>query len=95
MRRLARLAGRCIVVVTDEPTSLTDAYAFIKVARLDRAEVDVRIVVNMASSARDGEKTYGALLRACEHSSTSRRGCSASSGATRRSARRSATRPAC
>ncbi len=66
MRELARLAGSCIVVATDEPTALTDAYAFIKVTRLDRAEVDVRIVVNMAGSARDGEKTYGALLRACE-----------------------------
>ena len=66
VRELARLAGSCIVVATDEPTALTDAYAFIKVTRLDRAEVDVRIVVNMAGSARDGEKTYGALLRACE-----------------------------
>jgi flagellar biosynthesis protein FlhG len=66
VRELACLAGSCIVVITDEPTALTDAYAFIKITRPDRAERDVRVVVNMASSARDGEKTYGALLRACE-----------------------------
>jgi flagellar biosynthesis protein FlhG len=66
VRELACLAGSCIVVTTDEPTALTDAYAFIKITRLDRAGVDVRIVVNMANSARNGEKTYGALLRACE-----------------------------
>jgi flagellar biosynthesis protein FlhG len=65
VRELARLAGSCIVVATDEPTALTDAYAFIKITRLDRA-ADMQIVVNMANSARDGERTYRALLRACE-----------------------------
>jgi flagellar biosynthesis protein FlhG len=66
VRELTRLAGCCIVVTTDEPTSLTDAYAFIKVAQLDRVQTDIRIVVNMAQSLREGEKTYRALLRACE-----------------------------
>ena len=31
--RLARACDRCLVVATDEPTSMTDAYAFIKVLR--------------------------------------------------------------
>ena len=66
VRELTRLAGCCVVVTTDEPTSLTDAYAFIKIACLQDAEADIRIVVNLANSARDGERTYGALLRACE-----------------------------
>jgi flagellar biosynthesis protein FlhG len=66
VRELTRLAGCCVVVTTDEPTSLTDAYAFIKVARLQDAEADIRIVVNMANSPREGDRTYGALLRACE-----------------------------
>jgi flagellar biosynthesis protein FlhG len=66
VRELTRLAGRCVVVTTDEPTSLTDAYAFIKIAYLQSAGADMRIVVNMANSAREGERTYGALLRACE-----------------------------
>ena len=65
VRRLTRLAGACIVVVTDEPTSLTDAYAFIKVLQMDRSETEVRIVVNLASSRQQGERTYDTLLRAC------------------------------
>ena len=66
VRELTRLAGTCVVVTTDEPTSVTDAYAFIKIAQLERTEADIRIVVNLANSAREGERTYGALLRACE-----------------------------
>jgi flagellar biosynthesis protein FlhG len=66
VRELTRLAACCVVVTTDEPTSLTDAYAFVKVAHLDRTEADMRIVVNIAYSVREGERTYGALLRACE-----------------------------
>ena len=65
VRRLARLAGRCIVVISDEPTSLTDGYAFVKVMQLERAAVDIQVVVNMANSVRDGEKTFAALFRAC------------------------------
>lgn len=65
VRRLTRLAGACIVVVTDEPTSLTDAYAFIKVLQMDRSQAEVRIVVNLASSRQQGERTYDTLLRAC------------------------------
>ena len=31
--RLARACDRCLIVANDEPTSMTDAYAFIKVLR--------------------------------------------------------------
>jgi flagellar biosynthesis protein FlhG len=65
VRRLSREAGTCIVVTTDEPTALTDAYAFIKVAQGEGQRAEMPIVVNMAASRRDGEKTYGALHRAC------------------------------
>jgi flagellar biosynthesis protein FlhG len=67
-RAVRVLVGRvrtCLVVATDEPTSITDAYAFIKVTALDRLVDDIRIIVNMASSTRDGERTYGTLRRAC------------------------------
>ncbi len=66
VRQLVRGAGTIIVVLTDEPTSLTDAYAFIKTASLDNAAHSIGILVNMAKSAKDGEKTYATLLRACE-----------------------------
>ena len=66
VRRLAAEAGTCLVIVTDEPTSLTDAYAFIKLCTLDRRGADIRVVVNMANSPREGERTYATLRKACE-----------------------------
>ncbi|MGH6619255.1 MAG: MinD/ParA family protein [Alphaproteobacteria bacterium] len=57
--------GACFVVTTDEPTALTDAYAFIKVTIADRPNADIRVVVNLAESQSAGEKTYETLARAC------------------------------
>lgn len=65
VRLLVGGARTCLVVATDEPTSITDAYAFIKVTALDHLADDIRIVVNMASGTRDGERTYGTLRKAC------------------------------
>lgn len=65
VRSFATQARACIVVTTDEPTAITDAYAFIKVTAMERPNADLRIVVNMASSIREGERTYGILLKAC------------------------------
>jgi flagellar biosynthesis protein FlhG len=65
-RLLSPPGGIDVVVVTDEPTSLTDAYAYIKVALQQRRPRDIRVVVNMATDRRHGERTYGALARACE-----------------------------
>jgi flagellar biosynthesis protein FlhG len=66
VRTLADAAAILLVVTTDEPTALTDAYAFIKLSAMQNHDIDFRIVVNMAGSARDGERTYAKLLRACE-----------------------------
>jgi len=66
IRSLARCAGTILVVTTDEPTALTDAYAFIKLSALDAAGADIRIVVNAANSTREGERTYNTLLKACQ-----------------------------
>jgi flagellar biosynthesis protein FlhG len=66
VRQLTSTVGTCIVVATDEPTSLTDAYAFIKLAHKDYPETNIQIVINMATSVREGERTYGALFKACE-----------------------------
>jgi flagellar biosynthesis protein FlhG len=66
VRYLTERVGTCVVVTTDEPTALTDAYAFIKVTQGDRLPRDLRIIVNMAASVREGERTYGALLKACQ-----------------------------
>ena len=65
VRSLAAISGRCIVVVTDEPTSLTDAYAFIKLCVTSGQPSAVDVIVNQASSLKEGEKTFASLSKAC------------------------------
>lgn len=62
---LSSLASKCLVVINDEPTSLTDAYAYIKVCVTRQNRPDVQVVVNSAASHKEGEKTYASLNRAC------------------------------
>ena len=62
------LAARCatsLVVTTDEPTALTDAYAFMKLVLKQDPRADLRVVVNMAASRAEGERTYATLRKAC------------------------------
>jgi flagellar biosynthesis protein FlhG len=66
VRALARTGGPVLVVTTDEPTSLTDAYAFIKIMTGRAPDLDFRVVVNMAGGKREGERTYATLRKACE-----------------------------
>ncbi len=66
VRQLAHNAGTCAVLLNDEPTSLTDAYAFIKVTHAERPEINFQIVANDVNSTREGERTYNTLLKACE-----------------------------
>ncbi len=65
VQTLAAAAGTALVVTTDEPTSLTDAYAFIKLTVADHPEADLRIVVNMAETSNSGRETYETLRKAC------------------------------
>ena len=65
VRALALIATRIIVVVTDEPTSLTDAYAFIKLCVSAGLGVGIDIVINQATSFKEGEKTYDLISKAC------------------------------
>lgn len=66
VRLFAGAAGTVFVVCTDEPTALTDAYAFIKVLSKEAPEATVQIIVNSANSLKEGERTYNTLLKACE-----------------------------
>ncbi len=66
VRQFSSNANICLVVTTDEPTALTDAYAFIKVSVMENPNIDLRIVVNQAPTARDGERVYNTLRKACE-----------------------------
>jgi flagellar biosynthesis protein FlhG len=65
VRLLTGQSRACLVITTDEPTSITDAYAYIKVTAMERLADGIQIVVNMVSSQREGERVYGTLLRAC------------------------------
>ncbi len=66
VRALIGANGTILVVTNDEPTSITDAYAFIKITAMKHPGADLRIVVNQATGASDGNRTYGALKKACE-----------------------------
>jgi flagellar biosynthesis protein FlhG len=65
VRRIAASADTLLVLATEEPTSLTDAYAVIKLHSVDRVGGDARVVVNQASTKAAGERTYSTLRRAC------------------------------
>ena len=67
VRMLSATAMRTILITTDEPTSLTDAYAFIKLGNAAGMSKNISIVVNQAPSEMEGEKTYKTILKACSN----------------------------
>ena len=66
VRSLANQVDVVFVVTTDEPTALTDAYAFIKLTHMERPNLELKVIVNMANSTKEGERTYNTILKACE-----------------------------
>lgn len=66
VRRMAAWADLLLVVATDEPTSMTDSYATLKLHAADRPEGAARVVVNQAITVAAGQRTYAALARACQ-----------------------------
>ncbi|MCA0369930.1 MAG: MinD/ParA family protein [Proteobacteria bacterium] len=67
VRALTDIASKCYVVVTDEPTSLTDAYAFLKVTHKLQEAMHHYIVVNQADSVQEGARVYETLKKVCEN----------------------------
>ena len=65
VRRIAAWADTLLVVATEEPTSLTDAYATLKLHTADRPGGDARLIVNQTSSSAAGKRTAATLTRAC------------------------------
>ena len=66
VRSLASRATTLFIVTTPEPTALTDAYAFIKVAAQNQPDADIRVVVNQVDSKAEGRRTYETLRKAAE-----------------------------
>jgi flagellar biosynthesis protein FlhG len=67
VRSLSARAGTILVVTTAEPTSLTDAYAFIKVTHQTNPNCDARVVVNCADTPAEGRRTFDTLCKACRN----------------------------
>ncbi len=59
----ARACQEVMVVVCDEPTSLTDAYAFIKLLNRDYGLVNFNIVANMVPTPQQGRSLFGKLTK--------------------------------
>lgn len=56
-----------LILLTPEPTSLTDAYALIKVLKIRHGVDNFRILVNMAQDMKMAKDIFIRLHMACEH----------------------------
>lgn len=61
-----RAAQEVLVVVCDEPASITDAYALIKVLSRDHAIGRVRVLANMVSGVDEGRALFRKLTAVCD-----------------------------
>lgn len=60
----ARAAREVLVVACDEPSSITDAYALIKVLNRDHDMQRFHMLANRARSAREGQELFSKLSKA-------------------------------
>lgn len=65
VRRMAAWADTFLVIATEEPTSLTDAYATLKLHAADQPGGDARLIINQSSSPAASKRTAETLTRAC------------------------------
>ncbi|MCR4665681.1 MAG: MinD/ParA family protein [Desulfovibrio sp.] len=56
-----------LVVMTPEPTSLTDAYALIKVLKMNHGVERFQICINMADDIKSAKNVFSRLYQACDH----------------------------
>lgn len=61
-----RAAQEVVIVVCDEPTSITDAYALIKVLSRDFGANRFHVLANMAQDEQEGRTLYLKIARVCE-----------------------------
>lgn len=59
----ARASQEIIVVICDEPTSLTDAYAYIKLLNRDFGIGEFHIIANMVQSIQQGQQLFTKLSK--------------------------------
>lgn len=58
----SRAAQEVIIVVCDEPTSITDAYALIKVLNKDHGVCRFRVISNMVQGVQDGRELFAKIM---------------------------------
>ena len=61
-----RAAQEVLLVVTDEPTSITDAYALIKLLNRDYGISRFRVLANMAHAPQEGRNLFAKLTKVTE-----------------------------
>lgn len=61
-----RAAQEVMVVVCDEPSSITDAYALIKLLNAEHGVYRFRVVANMTRTAQEGLSLFNKLNTVCE-----------------------------
>lgn len=61
-----RASQEVVVVVTDEPASMTDAYALIKVLSREYKLTNFKLLANMARSEKHGRMLYDKFSQVCE-----------------------------
>ncbi len=59
----SRAAQDIMVVVCDEPTSLTDAYALIKILNREHGVFKFKIIANMVRNMREGQELFAKLSK--------------------------------
>lgn len=64
---VAAMSQMRVLVVTPEPTSLTDSYAVIKVLNTQYGLTDFHILVNQVDGPADTKATFNRLATACSH----------------------------
>ena len=64
---LVRAAHEVLLVVCDEPTSITDAYALIKLLNRDYGMDRFRVLVNKVQSPQEGRALFAKLTKITDH----------------------------
>lgn len=61
-----RAAQEVIIVVCDEPASITDAYALIKLLSREYGVDHIHIITNMTRNIQEGRELFNKILMVCE-----------------------------
>ena len=63
----SQMANNLLIVLCDEPASIADAYALIKVLSKNEQNKKYRVLTNMVESSAHAEQLFGQLSKVCDH----------------------------